>query len=146
MDFLASWGRAEWFAAAAIIVSIARYSTYLYSIYKGETQPHVFSWFNWGLVVAIGTVAQFQLGGGPSAWVLLVVAVTCFFIAFVALFVGEKDITKSDWLSFIGALCAIPIWMAEKVGALAARTKASSAVVIAVYVVLHIIPILYLIL
>jgi len=43
-------------------------------------------------------------------------------------------------------LRAIPIWMAEKVGALAARTKASSAVVIAVYVVLHIIPILYLIL
>ena len=112
MDFLASWGRAEWFAAVAIIVSIARYSTYLYSIYKGETEPHVFSWFNWGLVVAIGTVAQFQLGGGPSAWVLLVVAVTCFFIASVALFVGEKDITKSDWLSFIGALCAIPIWMA----------------------------------
>ena len=43
-------------------------------------------------------------------------------------------------------LRAIPIWLADKVGVLAARTKASSAVVIAVYVVLHIIPILYLIL
>jgi solute carrier family 34 (sodium-dependent phosphate cotransporter) len=43
-------------------------------------------------------------------------------------------------------LRAIPIWMAEKVGALAARTKASSAAVITVYVILHIIPILYIIL
>ena len=43
-------------------------------------------------------------------------------------------------------LRAIPIWMAEKVGTLAARTKASSAGVIIVYGVLHIIPILYLIL
>ena len=43
-------------------------------------------------------------------------------------------------------LRAIPIWMAEKVGALAARTKARSAAVIIVYGALHIIPILYLIL
>jgi Na+/phosphate symporter len=43
-------------------------------------------------------------------------------------------------------LRALPIWMAEKVGALAARTKVSSAAVIMVYGVLHIIPILYLIL
>ena len=43
-------------------------------------------------------------------------------------------------------LRAIPIWLAEKVGAVAARTKASSVLVIAVYAVLHIIPILYLIL
>ncbi len=43
-------------------------------------------------------------------------------------------------------LRAIPIWLAEKVGTLAARTKASSVAVISVYAVLHIIPILYLIL
>ena len=43
-------------------------------------------------------------------------------------------------------LCALPIWMAEKTGALAARTKLSSAAIIIVYGVLHIIPILYLIL
>lgn len=39
-----------------------------------------------------------------------------------------------------------PIWMAEKLGAYAARTKVSSAGVITVYAVLHIIPILYFIL
>ena len=43
-------------------------------------------------------------------------------------------------------LRTIPIWLADKVGTLAARTKSSSAAVITVYAVLHIIPILYLIL
>ena len=43
-------------------------------------------------------------------------------------------------------LRAAPIWLAEWVGELSARTKGSSAGVITVYVVLHIIPILYFIL
>ncbi len=43
-------------------------------------------------------------------------------------------------------LKALPLWLAEKVGSLAARTKASSAAVITVYIILHVIPILYLIL
>jgi sodium-dependent phosphate cotransporter len=49
-------------------------------------------------------------------------------------------------ISVFYPLRAIPIWMAAKVGTLAARTKTSSAGVIIVYGVLHIIPILYLIL
>ena len=99
------------FAFLAIVVSVIRYGTYLWSIYKKETKPHVFSWFNWGLVTGIGAYAQFQLDGGPSAWVLTVVASTCLFIAFVALFVGEKKITRSDWVAFIGALLAVPVWL-----------------------------------
>jgi sodium-dependent phosphate cotransporter len=43
-------------------------------------------------------------------------------------------------------LRSAPIWMAEKVGVLAARTRFSSAGVIAVYALLHVIPILYFIL
>ena len=100
------------FAAIAIAVSVIRYATYLWSMYKKETTPHVFSWFNWGVVTGIGAAAQFQLEGGPSAWVLTVVSSTCFFISFLALFVGEKNITRSDWFAFIGALIAIPVWKA----------------------------------
>ena len=43
-------------------------------------------------------------------------------------------------------LRALPIWMAEKVGHYAARTKRSSFGVIVVYLVLHVVPILYVIL
>ena len=110
LEFL-GLSRMALFAILAVIVSVVRYGTYLWSIYKKETQPHLFSWLNWGLVVGIGAYAQFQLDGGPSAWVLVVVSSTCLFIALLSLFVGEKDITKSDWFAFIGALCAIPVWV-----------------------------------
>jgi sodium-dependent phosphate cotransporter len=40
-------------------------------------------------------------------------------------------------------LARAPIWLAEWAGALAARSKTSTATVIAVYIALHIIPILY---
>lgn len=104
--------RAVVFAALAIIVSLFRYGTYLWGMYKKETRPHVFSWLNWGIVTGIGAYAQLKLDGGLSTWVLVVVSATCLFIAFLALFVGEKNITKSDWVTFIGALLAIPIWQA----------------------------------
>jgi sodium-dependent phosphate cotransporter len=40
-------------------------------------------------------------------------------------------------------LKAIPIWLATKAGAIAGRSRGSSALVIAVYIILHIIPIAY---
>jgi sodium-dependent phosphate cotransporter len=43
-------------------------------------------------------------------------------------------------------LRAIPIWMAEKVGALAARSRANSAWIIGTYIALIIFPVLYLVL
>lgn len=98
------------FAGIAVAVSLIRYSTYIWSIYKGETRPHVFSWFNWGLVTLIGAYAQFSLHAEISSFVLFFVAATCFFISFIAFFVGEKNITKSDWFAFAGALIVIPIW------------------------------------
>lgn len=105
-------GRETIFAGIAITFAVLRYATYLYSIYKREARPHVFSWFNWGLVVSIGAFAQIQLDGGPSVWVLFVVGGMCFFFAFLALFIGEKNITRSDWVAFISALFVIPVWQA----------------------------------
>ena len=112
----------ENFAYLANLVSVVRYGTYLWSIYKKETRPHIFSWLNWGLVTGIGAYAQYSMDAGPSSWVLGVVSGTCLFIAFIALFIGEKNITTSDWFAFVGALVAIPIWMATNSPFLAVLT------------------------
>ena len=98
------------FVIISTIASLIRYGTYGLSIYRKETRPHVFSWFNWGVVVAIGAYAQFQLKGGASVWGLVFVAVTCFAISFWAIFVGEKNITRSDWASFGSALIVLILW------------------------------------
>jgi hypothetical protein len=99
-------------AALGIIVGTVRYSTYIHSIFQGKTHPHVFSWFNWGVIVTIGAWAQYKLHGGPSVAVLAMVAIVCYLIAVISCFRGTKDITRSDWIAFVGALLAIPVWQA----------------------------------
>jgi hypothetical protein len=98
------------FAVLAVIAGMVRYGTYLWSVYKKETRPHAFSWFIWGLVTGIGAAAQFKLGAGLSAWVLVFVAATCLLISVLAVFVGHKDITRSDWAALIGSFIAIAVW------------------------------------
>jgi len=100
------------FAFLAVLVATMRYGTYFWTIYKGETKPHAFSWFLWGLVTGIGTLAQFQLGGGPSSWALAFVSITCFMISILSFFIGEKNYTKSDWIALFGCFIAIAFWQA----------------------------------
>jgi len=98
------------FAVAAVALACFRYGTYFYTIYKGETKPHAFTWLLWGVVVGIGALAQFELQAGPAAWALTFVSVTCLIIAFIAFFIGEKNYTKSDWFALIACFIAIPVW------------------------------------
>ena len=80
-------------------------------MFAGKVVPHVFSWFVWGLLSAIVAVAQWIAGGGPSAWVTALMAFSCFLVALVGLRNGTKYITTTDWVSFIGALLAIVLWV-----------------------------------
>lgn len=106
--------RPEIFAVIGIILSIVRHGDYTISIFQHKTRPHIFSWINWALMVGIGAYAQWKLGGGPSAWVLTVVSAGCFVITCLAFFYGEKKITRTDWMAFIGVLLAIPVWLVTK--------------------------------
>jgi len=101
-------------AALGCFVGLIRYATYIRSILKGETHPHVFSWLNWAVMITIGAYAQFKLGGGPSVIVLIMVGIVCTFITLLSLKYGEKDITRSDKIAFVGALLAVPIWQATE--------------------------------
>lgn len=103
------------FAGLALIFMLIRYVFYFTSIRKGETRPHGFSWFIWGVVVGIGALAQLQLDpSGLSGWTLLIVAISCLIIAVLGFFTGEKNITRGDWITFISALLAIPVWQITK--------------------------------
>jgi hypothetical protein len=72
----------------------------------------MFTWFNMGVITGIGTLAQFQLGGGPSAWALAFVSAFCLFISVISIWVGTKDITRLDAIAAAGALLTIPVWKA----------------------------------
>lgn len=95
---------------ATIVLGLLTYIPYFRSIYNKQTKPHVFSWLVWGLLGAIAYFAQLSDGAGPGAWVNGVTALICFIIAGIAFSHGEKNITRYDWVTFIGALSAIPVW------------------------------------
>lgn len=94
----------------SLVIGIIGYIPYFWTIFTGKTKPHTFTWFIWGLITAIAYFAQ-QIGGaGPGAWSTVLNAITAFLISFFALFKGEKQITRSDWFTFIAALLIIPVW------------------------------------
>ncbi len=95
------------FAVGIGIVSILPYYR---DIFKKKTKPHVFSWFLWGLLTAIAFFAQLAKGGGVGSWVTGFTSLSCFFIAVLSLYRGEKDITTLDWVSFILAIFGIVLW------------------------------------
>lgn len=100
-----------WISVAVTVASIA---PYYYFVFKGKIKPHVFSWFIWGVLTAIGFAAQTYAGAGPGAWATGAVSIGCLGIALVALKHGERHITRSDWLCFIAAMSAIPLWVATE--------------------------------
>lgn len=104
----------HFFAALAVLASIVRYALYFKNTFQGSTKPHIFTWINWSTVAGISGLAQLSLGGGLSGYILLFLAATDMLVVLCALKYGEKDITKSDTLTFTGALMLIPLWMATQ--------------------------------
>lgn len=104
----------ELWGALSTFSGLMGLAIYLYSIKVGESKPHFFSWFVWALLMLIAFFAQISDGAGAGAWVIGVSGFCCLAISIYALFKGEKNITRSDWLAFISALTAIPIWYVTK--------------------------------
>jgi hypothetical protein len=90
------------------------YGYYIWTVIKRRTKPHAFSYGVWALLLSIIFLAQTSRGGASGAWVTGFSALPCIIIAGLALVWGEKNITRSDWVAFFGALLTIPIWYFTK--------------------------------
>lgn len=102
----------EIFTAIGLVFMLISYGVYLYTIYKGETRPHPFSWFIWGLLTAIGFFAQISDGAGIGASITFLSAVISFFIAGIGYIKRENIIiSRSDKWAFVLSLLAIPLWL-----------------------------------
>ena len=102
----------ELLALIGILFMLASYAIYIHSIYKGETRPHPFSWFIWGLLTSIGFVVQISDGAGVGSIITLASALISFFIAGIGYIKRENIvISVSDKWAFALSLTAIPLWM-----------------------------------
>ncbi|MBI1362613.1 MAG: hypothetical protein GC134_01375 [Proteobacteria bacterium] len=87
---------------------------YIFVILRGRARPHMFSFLIWGTVMGIAAAAQWSAGAGAGVWWTTVSALGCLGIALLAVFKGEKNITRSDRMALIAAFSAIPLWYATK--------------------------------
>lgn len=97
-------------AVIAIGMTAAGYFYYFRDIFADKTKPHAFTWLVWASLTTIAFAGQISDQGGAGAYVTLVTAIVSFAIFSLALFKGEKEITRSDWLSLGGAAAALALW------------------------------------
>lgn len=99
------------YAAASSLLTLVAFAPYIWTIYKGETRPHAFSWIIWGITTLIVFFAQLEAEGGIGAWPTGLSALITFYIAWLAILKrGDTEITRSDWGFFIASLVSIPVW------------------------------------
>jgi hypothetical protein len=98
-------------AVLATVLTVVAFVPYLRSIQRGHTRPHVFSWIIWGINTGIAFLAVLAERGGAGAWPIGFSCVVTLFVAALA-YIKRADvsITRADWLFFIAALAAIPVW------------------------------------
>ncbi len=104
----------ELFGAFSTLMSLLSRANYFNAIFQGKTRPHAFSWLIWGTISSIGVAAQIAEGAGPGAWARVFGSSTCFILVIVALLKGTRDVKRSDWITLIVALSAIPLWIVTK--------------------------------
>lgn len=102
----------ELFAIAAVVIGFSAYIPYYRDVFANKTKPHFFSWFIWGLLQGVTFFAQLVSGAGAGAWLNGVGSLLAFSMAAVSLVKGEKEITRLDWWSLIGALAGVVVWIA----------------------------------
>lgn len=102
----------EIFTIIGLVLMGISYAVYIYSIFKGETRPHPFSWFIWGLLTAIAFFAQVSDGAGIGAIITAGSSAISFAIAVMG-YIKRKHIviSQSDKWAFALSLLAIPLWL-----------------------------------
>jgi len=101
----------EIFGLLSLVLSVVSYVPYVRSIFVANTKPHAFTWLVWGTVMAIAFFAQLSDKAGAGSWATGLSAAFCLGIGVIALFRGEKHVTRGDWIVFIITFLAIPLWV-----------------------------------
>jgi len=100
----------EIWAALAVILRLAVYVPYIYETFKGRCNPHAFSWFIWFLIDFIAFLVLLYGGAGAGAYATLLSGTISLAIAGSAWFIGNRDVTRADYISLVVALSVLPLW------------------------------------
>ncbi len=93
-----------------VLMSAAGYGSYFWSIFRGLTKPHPFTWLIFAVIDGTIFFAQTVSGGGPGAWVFGIAATMNAIIFLLSLTKGEKRVTQIDWACLFFAIIGIILW------------------------------------
>jgi hypothetical protein len=111
-DFLFELTSSKAIAAfIACAVTVGNFIYYLYTMYKGQTKPHLYTWLVWGLTALIIAFIQTDSAETQGAWLAYTVAFVALARAALAIPYGEKEITKGDSISLFMCLGSIVFWL-----------------------------------
>ena len=96
-----------------ITIALGIYGSYDYirDTIKWVTKPHLYTWILFTIMDTIAFLIQLQDGAGPGAWGTLATGVMWWIIVVLALLKWEKNITKSDHLSFVFAILSVFLYV-----------------------------------
>ncbi|KZN14736.1 hypothetical protein [Marinomonas sp. TW1] len=99
------------FSCMAIMLTLVAFLPYLFSIIRGQTRPHVFTWVIWGLTTLIVFFAQYEARAGWGAWPIGISGGMTILVA-VAAYCKRADasIHAMDWVFLLAALSSLPFW------------------------------------
>lgn len=100
----------EIWAAISIIIRMVAYLPYFYEIIKRQCHPHAFSWFIWFVIDFVAFLVQYYGGAGAASYATLFGGLISLTVATLAWFIGNRDITKGDYISFAVAMSVLPLW------------------------------------
>jgi hypothetical protein len=99
------------FSLAATGAIVIAFFFYIQDIFRGKTQPHIYTWLIWAITQGTAVAGLWYGGGGVGAWSLTLGTVLIFLVLLLCIKRGTKNITRSDTITLGAALCAIGIWV-----------------------------------
>jgi len=96
------------------VIALFGYFLYLKSLFSNSIKPHAFSWFVWGLMLSIVFAVQVSENAGPGSWVTGLSMFFCFVIASVSVIKKYTDFNPLDWISLVGSILALILWVITK--------------------------------
>lgn len=99
----------------AVTLTFIGYVPYIWTIVKGKTKPHIYSWLVWVLNAFIIFALQITHGAGAGAFVTLAAGLMCLTVLILTVVrKGKSDITLTDTIFLSLALVALVIWLFAK--------------------------------
>jgi hypothetical protein len=97
------------FSGLGFIIMMPTRVSYLRRLLHRRVATHAMTWTIWGVLGGIAFAAQID-GGGAALFYTGSATAFCFVVAFISLIQGDREITRSDWLTLFACAVTASLW------------------------------------